>query len=191
MAAMGDVLLIRHGETEWSRSGQHTGRTDLPLTGRGERQSAALVPLLAARPVVAAFCSPLQRATRTASLAGLSVTVLPALVEWDNGDYEGRTTEQVRQDREAWWLWTDGAPGGESWEQVQPRCEQVLSVVEPLLSGGDVALVGHGHALRALTAVWLGLPAYQGGLFTQEPASLGVLGSYHGHRVVKAWGLQP
>ena len=188
---MGDVLLIRHGETEWSRSGQHTGRTDLPLTGRGERQSAALVPLLAARPVVAAFCSPLQRATRTASLAGLSATVLPALVEWDNGDYEGRTTEQVRQDREAWWLWTDGAPGGESWEQVQPRCEQVLSVVEPLLSGGDVALVGHGHALRALTAVWLGLPAYQGGLFTQEPASLGVLGSYHGHRVVKAWGLQP
>jgi broad specificity phosphatase PhoE len=191
MAAMGDVLLIRHGETEWSRSGQHTGRTDLPLTGRGERQAAALVPLLVARPVVAAFCSPLQRATRTASLAGLSATVLPALVEWDNGDYEGRTTEQVRQDREAWWLWTDGAPGGESWEQVQPRCEQVLSVVEPLLSGGDVALVGHGHALRALTAVWLGLPAYQGGLFTQEPASLGVLASYHGHRVVKAWGLQP
>jgi len=191
MTCMGDVLLVRHGETEWSRSGQHTGVTDLPLTSLGEQQAKVLAPLLAARPVVAAFCSPLERAARTAVLAGLAPVVLPDLIEWDNGDYEGRTTQQVRQDRDAWWLWTDGAPGGESWQQVQPRCERVLAVVGPLLADGDVALVGHGHALRALTAVWLGLPAYQGGLFTQEPASLAVLGSYHDHNVMKAWGLQP
>jgi len=188
---MGDLLLVRHGETEWSRSGQHTGLTDLPLTERGEAQARALVPGFAGRTVVASFVSPLQRAARTAELAGLSAEVDADLVEWDNGEYEGRTTAQIREDREGWWLWTDGAPGGESWEQVQPRCERTLATVAPLLEQGDVALVGHGHSLRALAAVWVGLPAYQGGLFTMEPATLSVLGHYRGHRVVKQWNEEP
>ena len=94
---------------------------------------------------------------------------------------------EIRQDRPDWWLWTDGAPGGEGWPQVQDRCVRVLDRVRPLLSGGDVALVGHGHALRALAAVWVGLPAHKGGIFTMEPARLSVLGSYRGHPVVKEW----
>ncbi len=184
---MGDLLLVRHGQTEWSRSGQHTGRTDLSLTAYGQRQAASLGPLFGARPLVATFASPLERARRTAELAGLSAEIDPDLVEWDNGDYEGRTTAQIREDRAGWWLWTDGAPHGEDWEQVGARCTRTLARVTPLLDGGDVALFGHGHSLRALTATWLGLAAHQGGLFTMSEASLSVLGVYRGHRVVKGW----
>jgi len=184
---MGVLLLVRHGETLWSASGQHTGRTDLPLTAHGEAQARSLAPGLAARPVVAAYASPLQRALRTAQLAGFDAEVDPDLLEWDNGDYEGRTTAQIREQRDAWWLWTDGAPGGEDWEQVQSRCERVVARVAPSLDNGDVVLFGHGHALRALTAVWVDLPAWQGGIFTQDAGSLSVLGHYHGHRVVQHW----
>lgn len=184
---MGDLLLVRHGQTEWSRSGQHTGRTDLALTAYGERQARSLAPLFAARTLAAAYASPLERARRTAELAGVAADVDPDLVEWDNGDYEGRTTAQIREDRAGWWLWTDGAPGGEDWEQVGARCERTLARVAPQLEEGDVALFGHGHSLRALTAAWVGLPAYQGGLFTMSEASLSVLGHYRGHRVVKGW----
>ncbi|MCW2777928.1 MAG: Phosphoglycerate mutase [Frankiales bacterium] len=184
---MGDLLLVRHGQTEWSANGRHTGLTDLPLTDVGEDQARALAPRLAERPVVAAFVSPLQRARRTAELAGLSPQVDPDLVEWDKGMFEGRTTHDIRDEHPDWWLWTDGAPGGETWEQVQPRCERTLDRCVPLLEQGDVALVGHGHSLRALAAVWIGLPAFQGGLFTMEPARLSVLGTYRGHRVVKEW----
>ena len=181
---------MRHGETEWSANGRHTGLTDLPLTPYGEEQARALAPRLAGHRLAAARVSPLLRARRTAELAGLSglpVEVDPDLVEWDNGAHEGRTTAQIREEHPGWWLWTDGAPSGESWEQVQVRCERVLERVGPLLEDGDVALVGHGHALRALAAVWVGLPAFQGGLFTMEPARLSVLGTYRGHRVVKVW----
>ncbi len=184
---MGDLLLVRHGQTEWSRSGQHTGRTDLPLTAYGERQAASLAPMFAAKTLAATFTSPLERAWRTAELAGLSASVDPDLVEWDNGDYEGRTTVQIREDRAGWWLWTDGAPQGEDWEQVGARCARTLDRVAPLLADGDVALFGHGHSLRALAATWVGLPAYQGGLFTMSEASLSVLGHYRGHQVVKGW----
>ncbi len=187
---MGDLLLSRHGETEWSADGRHTGLTDLPLTAHGEEQARALAPRLAQRRLAAALVSPLLRARRTAELAGLTASGLqvePDLVEWDNGEHEGRTTAQIREEHPGWWLWTDGAPSGEGWQQVQERCERVLDRVAPLLGAGDVALVGHGHTLRALAAVWLGLPAYQGGLFTMEPARLSVLGTYRGHRVVKVW----
>jgi broad specificity phosphatase PhoE len=184
---MGDLLLVRHGQTEWSRSGQHTGRTDLPLTPYGERQAASLRPLFARRDLAATFTSPLERARRTSELAGLPATVDPDLVEWDNGDLEGRTTAEIREDRPGWWLWTDGAPNGEDWEQVGARCARTLDRAAPLLQDGDVALFGHGHSLRALAAVWVGLPAYQGGLFTMSEASLSVLGHYRGHRVVKDW----
>ncbi len=187
----GDLLLVRHGETEWSRTHRHTGLTDVPLTPYGERQARALAPLVAHRDVVAAYSSPLLRARRTAELAGLSVEVDAGLVEWDNGGYEGRTTAEIRREAAGWWLWTDGVPAGdspgESWRQVGERSERVVARVDPLLERGDVVLVGHGHALRALAAVWLGLPAYQGGLFTQDAGSLSVLGHYRGHRVVKHW----
>lgn len=188
---MGDLLLIRHGETAWSAAHKHTGLTDVPLTERGEDQARSLSGRLAGLPVVATCVSPLQRAQRTAELAGLAalapVTVDPDLVEWDNGLYEGRTTADIREEVPGWWLWTDGAPGGETWEQVQPRCERVIDRALPHLEQGDVVLVGHGHTLRAVAAVWLGLPASQGGLFTMEPARLSALGTYRDHRVVKLW----
>ena len=188
---MGDLLLIRHGETAWSAAHKHTGLTDVPLSDRGEDQARSLSGRLAALPVVASFVSPLQRAQRTAELAGLTglarLTVDPDLVEWDNGPYEGRTTAEIREEVPGWWLWTDGAPGGETWDRVQPLCERTIDRALPLLEDGDVALVGHGHTLRALAAVWLGLPASQGGLFTMEPARLSVLGTYRDHRVVKLW----
>lgn len=184
---MGDLILIRHGETAWSAAHKHTGLTDVPLSDRGEEQARTLSGRVAGLPVVASFVSPLQRARRTAELAGLTPEIDPDLLEWDNGLYEGRTTAEIREEHEGWWLWTDGAPGGETWEQVQPRCERVVDKVLPLLEDGDVALVGHGHSLRALAAVWLGLPASQGGLFTMEPARLSLLGWYRGHRVVKVW----
>lgn len=190
-SAGGELLLVRHGETAWSADGRHTGLTDLPLTARGQAQARALAAPLAARPVVAALASPLQRARHTAELAGLSAEVDADLVEWDNGDYEGRTTADIRADRPGWWLWTDGAPGGETWQQVQQRCARTVERVGPLLAGGDVVLVAHGHALRALAAVWVGLEAWQGGLFTMEAASLSVLGTYRGHRVVTSWNVEP
>jgi probable phosphoglycerate mutase len=187
MPDVGDLLLVRHGQTEWSRTHKHTGRTDVPLTPYGERQAVSLRPALGRRTLVAVFASPLQRAARTAELAMGRAETDPDLVEWDNGDYEGRTTHEIRQDRPGWWIWTDGAPGGESWEQVGVRCARTLTRVRPLLTQGDVALFGHGHALRALAAVWVELPAWQGGIFTQDAGSVSVLGYYRGHPVVKSW----
>ena len=184
---MGELLLVRHGETLWSKSGQHTGRTDLPLTAYGERQAASLAPLLARRRIVASFTSPLLRARRTAELAGLLPAVTDDLVEWDNGRYEARTTAEIRELHPGWWLWTDGAPGGEDAAAVGLRCAMTVERVLPLLDDGDVALFGHGHSLRALAAVWVGLPASQGGIFTMEAASLSTLGVYRGHRVITSW----
>lgn len=184
---MGELLLVRHGETAWSRTHKHTGRTDVPLTAHGERQAASLAPALAARDLVASFASPLARAHRTAELAVGTFTTDDDLVEWDNGDYEGRTTAEIRDDVPGWWLWTDGAPGGETWQDVERRCVRTVERVAPLLDDGDVALFGHGHSLRALAAVWVGLPAFQGGIFTQDAGSLSVLGVYRDHRVVMSW----
>lgn len=186
-ARMGELLLVRHGETAWSKSGQHTGRTDLPLTAYGERQAAALAPVLARRTLVAAFSSPLVRAWRTAELAGMSPRLDQDLVEWDNGEYESLTTLQIRARRTGWWLWADGAPGGEDAEQVGERCARTIARVAPLLEQGDVALFGHGHSLCALAAVWVGLPAHRGGILKMDAASLGALGAYHDHRVITSW----
>jgi probable phosphoglycerate mutase len=195
---MGELILLRHGETEWSRTGRHTGRTDVPLTPAGEAAAAALAPVLAGRHIRAAFASPLQRGTRTAALAGLAgVQQDPDLQEWDYGGYEGRTTPQIRAERPGWYLWRDGIiPGdtdhpGETVQQVGARADAVLSRVTPLLSGGDVVLVSHGHLLRVLTARWLRLAPDGGRLFRLGTGTLCTLGTEHDEPVITSWNVPP
>jgi broad specificity phosphatase PhoE len=195
---MGELILLRHGETEWSRAGKHTGRTDIPLTPAGEAAAAALAPVLAGRDIVAVFTSPAQRAVRSAELAGLTgAKTDPDLQEWDYGGYEGRTTDDIQRERPGWYLWRDGvAPGGaahpgETAGQVGARADAVLSRVAPLLAEGDVALVAHGHLLRVLTARWLRLPAAGGRLFRLDTGTLSMLGSEHGEPVISHWNLPP
>jgi probable phosphoglycerate mutase len=193
---MGELLLIRHGETEWSRSGQHTGRTDVPLTEAGVAAAEVLAGAVARRPVVAAFTSPASRATRTAALVGLTAALQdPDLQEWDYGGYEGLTTEEIRQHRPGWYLWRDGVvPGdadhpGETVEQVGARADAVLRRAGPLLAGGDVALVAHGHLLRILTARWLGLEPAAGRYFRLDTGTLSTLGTEHEESVIASWNV--
>jgi broad specificity phosphatase PhoE len=195
---MGELILLRHGETEWSRDLRHTGRTDVPLTPAGEAAAAALAPGLAARPVVAAFSSPAQRAVQTARLAGLvNVKEDADLWEWDYGGYEGRTTADIRTERPGWYLWRDGViPGdadhpGETIAQVAARADAVLGRVRPLLAQGDVALVSHGHLLRVLTARWLGLEPADGRLFRLDTGTLSTLGTEHDEPVISSWNVPP
>ncbi len=194
---MGELILIRHGETEWSRSGRHTGRSDIPLTEAGMAAARSLAPALARRHLVAAFCSPLGRAVQTAELAGLSRAELdPDLMEWDYGGYEGLTTAQIRESRPGWNLWRDGVvPGaadhpGEPLAQVGARTDAVLERVRPLLAGGDVALVAHGHLLRVLTARWLGLEPAAGRLFRLDTGALSTLGAEHEQSVISSWNVR-
>ena len=195
---MGDLILLRHGETEWSLAGKHTGRTDIPLTPRGEAAAAALAPLLARRHIVAAFTSPAQRAIRTAALAGLAhAKPDPDLWEWDYGGYEGLTTQQIRQIRPGWYLWRDGViPGdaehpGETVEQVGERADRVLGRVTPLLADGDVVLVAHGHVLRVLTARYLRLEPTAGRMFRLDTGTVSTLGTEHDEPVITSWNVPP
>ena len=195
---MGELILLRHGETEWSRAGRHTGVTDVPLTAAGEAAAAGLAPVLARRDIRAAFTSPLQRAARTAALAGLAGAQQdPDLREWDYGGYEGVTTPQIRVQRPGWYLWRDGViPGdadhpGETAEQVGARADAVLRRVTPLLAGGDVALVGHGHMLRVLTARWLRLGPSEGRLFRLGTGTVCTLGTEHDEPVITSWNVPP
>ncbi len=195
---MGELILIRHGETEWSRARRHTGRTDIPLTQAGVDAARALSPVLDRRGLVAAFASPLSRAWRTAELAGLSgVQPDPDLVEWDYGGYEGLTRSAIQQSRPGWSLWRDGViPGdaehpGEELTEVGARTDAVLERVRPLLQDGDVALVGHAHLLRVLTARWLGQDPQAGRLFRLDTGTLSVLGTEHGEPVITAWNTPP
>jgi broad specificity phosphatase PhoE len=195
---MGELILLRHGETEWSRAGRHTGSTDVPLTAAGEAAAVALAPVLARRDIRAAFTSPLQRATRTAALAGLAGAQQdPDLREWDYGGYEGMTTKQIRAQRPGWYLWRDGViPGdgdhpGETAQQVGARADAALSRVAPLLPGGDAVLVSHGHLLRVLTARWLRLEPDGGRLFRLETGTLCTLGTEHGEPVITSWNVPP
>ncbi len=189
--------MIRHGETEWSRSGQHAGRTDIPLTDAGVAAARALAPALGRRPLAAAFSSPLSRAMRSAGLAGLTgVKPDPDLMEWDYGGYEGMTEGQIRAIRPGWYLWRDGViPGdathpGETLQQVAARTDAVLDRVRPLLASGDVALVGHGHLQRVLAARWLGLdPSAARLLGHPRPGTVSTLGSEHGQPVISAWNV--
>ena len=195
---MGDLILLRHGETEWSKSGRHTGRTDIPLTFDGEAAAVALAPILARREIVAAFSSPARRAAWTAALAGLTdVKQDPDLWEWDYGGYEGLTTPQIREHRPGWYLWRDGViPGnaehpGESAQQVGERVDRVLARVHPLLADGDVALVAHGHVLRVLTARWLRLAPSDGRLFRLDTGTVSTLGHERGEPVILSWNVPP
>ena len=195
---MGDLILLRHGETEWSLADRHTGRTDIPLTPNGEAAAAALAPLLARRDIVAAFASPARRAARTAELAGLAdAKPDPDLWEWDYGGYEGLTTEQIQQQHPGWSLWRNGViPGdaahpGETARQVGERVDRVLGRVQPLLADGDVALVAHGHVLRVLTARYLRLEPSGGRLFRLDTGTLSTLGHEHGDPVILSWNVPP
>jgi broad specificity phosphatase PhoE len=193
---MGELIIVRHGETEWSKSGRHTGRTDIPLTADGEARAAALAPVLARHQITAVFTSTAARAMRTAELAGLANPRRdPDLQEWDYGGYEGRTTTQIQAERPGWYLWRDGIiPGdaahpGETVEQVGARVDAVLARVRPLLRNGDVALVAHGHVLRVLTARWLGLEPAGGRLFRLDTGTLCTLGTEHDMPVIQTWNV--
>ncbi|MBB5873934.1 putative phosphoglycerate mutase [Allocatelliglobosispora scoriae] len=185
---MREIVLIRHGQTEWSLAGRHTSHTDLPLTAEGERQAAALAPRLAGRAFAAIYASPMARAQRTAKLAGLEVTDTDTdLREWEYGSYEGITTPEIRLTSPGWTVWRDGCPGGEAPSQVAARADRVLDRARTLLPGGDVALVGHGHMLRVLVARWLGLPPAGGELFRLETGTLSVLGYERETPVLLRW----
>ncbi|HEV8308703.1 MAG TPA: histidine phosphatase family protein [Methylomirabilota bacterium] len=181
------IWLIRHGETEWSASGQHTGRTDIPLTPTGEVQAAALGRYLAGRPFALVLTSPLGRARETCRLAGYGVVaqVTDDLLEWNYGVFEGRTTRDIRQERPGWSIWTSPVPEGESVEQVGARARRVID--RAAAAGGDVALFAHAHILRILAACWIGLPPAGGRLFALGTASISVLGYEREVRVISVW----
>jgi probable phosphoglycerate mutase len=195
---VGDLLLVRHGETEWSVSGQHTSWTDLPLTRHGEEQAKSLAPLLAGRTFALALSSPLDRALRTAELAGITGVVPdPDLHEWDYGGYEGVTTVDIHRTRPDWFLWTDGVPPGpaahpgESPDEVGARADQVLKRVDGALVDGDVVLVAHAHFLRVLTARRLGLSAADGRLFQLATGTVSRLSTEHDRPVIAEWNTRP
>ncbi|MEV5146532.1 histidine phosphatase family protein [Streptomyces sp. NPDC052727] len=197
---MGDLLLVRHGETEWSLSGQHTSWTDLPLTEHGEEQAKSLAPLLTGRTYALALASPLSRALRTADLAGIpGVVPDPDLHEWDYGGYEGITTAEIHRTRPDWDLWTDGVPPGpeghpgESPEEIGARADRVLARVDAALAEGtgDVVLVAHAHFLRVLTARRLGLPPAEGRLFQLATGTVSRLSTEHDRPVIAEWNVRP
>src|SRR5918992_1730497 len=168
------LVLIRHGETEWSASGRHTSVTDVPLLDAGRRDAARLRERLAGREFALVLSSPRARARETAELAGLDAVVDDDLAEFDYGSYEGRTTPEIREERPGWSVWTDGAPGGETAVAVGVRADRAIE--RALAAGGDVALFAHGHFLRVLAARWIGLPAVYGGVLALETGSVSELG---------------
>jgi len=180
------AVLIRHGETAWSRDRRHTGRTDIPLTPLGEAQAAGLTDRLDSREFAEVLVSPLSRATETADLAGLgSVEVTPDLVEWDYGDYEGRTTAAIHEDRPGWDLFTDGVPHGESLHQVAARVDRVIARIR--VGSGDVACVAHAHLLRVLAVRWIGTEPEAARYLVLGPASISVLGWERDQPVIEHW----
>jgi broad specificity phosphatase PhoE len=185
-----ELWIVRHGETEWSVSGQHTGRTDIPLTENGERQAAALRDVLADVHPAVVLSSPRVRALDTARLAGLEVDeTTEDLAEWDYGDYEGRTTPEIRTETPGWTVWTHGCPGGESTTQVRARADRLLARVAERLTDGPVVLVGHGHFSRALGARWIGMPIGGGANLLLGTAAPSVLGAQYGTPTLTHWNL--
>jgi broad specificity phosphatase PhoE len=183
------IWLIRHGETEWTRSGAHTGRTDIPLTTQGRLDASSLARMLGGRQFALVLTSPMSRARETCSLAGCgqAAVVDPDLCEWDYGDYEGIATADIQKTRPGWSLWTDGVVNGETVQQVGSRADAVIG--RAMAAEGDTALFAHGHFLRILTARWLGLTPDSGRLFALGTATISTLGYEHETRVITRWNL--
>ncbi|HWF77034.1 MAG TPA: histidine phosphatase family protein [Caulobacteraceae bacterium] len=186
------VYPIRHGETEWSLNGRHTGVTDLPLTANGRRLAAALKPVLAKRTYSLVLVSPMQRARETCELAGLgeAAIVEPDLMEWNYGDYEGLTTDQIQAQRPGWLIFRDGCPNGETPDEVGARADRVIArarAAQDDVSGGHAALFGHGHILRVLAARWIELPPAGGAHFLLGTGTLCVLGRYRDTPAIDTW----
>ena len=186
------LFLLRHGETAWSKSGQHTGSTDIELTENGRAQAKlagqVLGDLNLDHPVV--YSSPRQRALDTAELAGLSVNeISPLLAEWDYGEYEGVTTEQIRETNPDWLVWTDGCPGGESVAQVSERADRAIVMALEQMESRDVVFVSHGHFSRSVITRWVELPLVEGSRFGMRTASVAMCGFEHGIRQLCALGL--
>jgi probable phosphoglycerate mutase len=181
------VFVVRHGETEWSRAGRHTGLTDIPLTERGRSAARALAPLLARLELAAVLTSPLARARTTCELAGLGdrMQIDDDLVEWAYGEYEGLTPAEIERRNPGWLLFADGCPGGERPAEVATRVDRVIARVRAV--GGPVALFAHGHLLRVLAARWIELPAAEATRFLLDTSTLGVLAYYRGIPTVKRW----
>jgi broad specificity phosphatase PhoE len=182
-----NVFAIRHGETAWSLSGQHTGTTDIPLTENGRRLAERMRPVLATNAFELVLCSPMQRARETCELAGLGnkVIIEPDLVEWDYGDYEGLTPKQINEAAPGWLIFRDGCPGGEAPDQVGARVDRVIARARAV--AGNTALFAHGHVLRVFVARWIGLPASGGQHFLLNTGTLCVLGYYHEIPAVQIW----
>jgi broad specificity phosphatase PhoE len=191
---LSQLFFIRHGDTAWSKSGQHTGRTDISLSAEGEEHARRLAECLGGLAFSRVFVSPRQRARRTCELAGLGARaeVEPDLREWDYGDYEGRRSVEIHEERPDWNLFRDGCPGGESPAQISDRADRLLVRLRSL--EGTVALVSHGHFGRVLAVRWIGLPALDGQSFDLDPASVSILGYDHGrplHPVISRWNATP
>ncbi|HEU0019422.1 MAG TPA: histidine phosphatase family protein [Thermoleophilaceae bacterium] len=182
-----EILLARHGETEWSRDLRHTGRTDVPLTAVGRSQAAALTPRLAGRELENVLVSPLSRAVETCELAGLGDRAerRPELVELDYGDAEGLTTDQLRERYPGWTVWTHPTPGAETFEQVEARLEPLIAELRD--TRGDVAIFAHGHVLRILAALWIGMPPQGGARLALATGKLSALGWERETQVIRAW----
>jgi probable phosphoglycerate mutase len=183
----GEVFLIRHGETEWSLSGQHTGSTDIPLTDHGEAAARLLAPVLADRDFSLVLCSPLQRARRTCELAGLGgqASIDSDLAEWNYGSYEGLTPAAIREQHPGWLVFRDGCPEGESPAEVGERVDRVISRIRQ--NGGRVALFAHGHVFRVFVARWIELSPSHGAHFLLDTSTLTILSYYRGIPAVKCW----
>jgi len=181
------VFAVRHGETEWSLSGQHTGTTDIPLTDRGRDLARRLRPILSAHPFALVLTSPLARARETCALCGLGevATIAPDLTEWNYGSYEGMTTAQIRAAEPGWLIFRDGCPDGESPSQVGARVDRVIALARA--ARGDVILFAHGHLLRVLAVRWLGMPAGAGQHLLLDTGTLGVLSDYRGVPAIRMW----
>lgn len=184
------VVLVRHGETEWSLNGRHTGRTDIPLDPAGRAQAEALAPSLSRWHFELVLTSPLQRARETCRLAGYGegAEIRPELAEWDYGHYDGLTSAQIRATRPEWSLWRDGGPGGESPAEVARRVDRIIAEVRAVQ--GNALLFAHGHLLRVLAARWLGEAPTAGRFYALEPAARSVLGYEHGQPVLQRWNVK-
>jgi len=185
------VILIRHGETEWSLSGRHTSTTDIPLTSAGEQRAASLQPFLAHRQFGLVLCSPRLRARRTCELAGFAekAEITPDLAEWNYGDYEGLTTPEIQKSVPGWTVFTHPCPNGETAADVAARVDRVIARIRE--AGCDTLLVGHSHSLRVLTARWLALDPLAARFFQLETGTWSQLGYEHGTPVIQAWSAPP